>query len=215
MRAVLSVFALFAAHSVAFAQATELGFYGGVQATANSVVSGSDPGGAGSFSFPAGWRNQSLNPPTQYGLRVTWWQNDRRGWGFDFNSSAVRADAGTLAENGLTELEFSNGVNLLTVNAYRRLNQLGDLRPYVGAGIGVSIPRVEFDSGAGRTSRFQLTGPAFQVVAGASYPLGSNLSVFGEYKGSYTVNNADLDSGGSLSTVTRNGGLNIGVSLGF
>ncbi len=215
MRPMLSVFALFAATSIAVAEKAELSFYGGLRTTADSVVSGNDPGGAGDFEFLSSWRDQSSGSPMQYGVRITWWQNQTQGWGIDLNSSALLADDTTLGANGLAALEFSNGINLLTVNTYRKLKKIGDLRPYLGAGIGVSIPRVEFDSGAGRTSQFQLTGPAFQLIAGASYQLNNSVSVFGEYSGSYTLDSADLISGGTLNTVSRNSGLNVGVSLGF
>ncbi len=215
MRAILPVFALFAASSMAAADQTELSFYGGLNTTADSRVSGNDPGGAGIFNFIAGWGGITGRGSPQYGLRLTWWQNQTLGWGLDFSSTALRADPNTLTSSGLTELELSNGINLLTVNAYRRWQGTGTLRPYVGAGIGIAIPEVEFEAGGGRTSQLQLTGPAVQWVAGASYPLGGNLSVFGEYKGSFTLNNADLVGDGSFTTLTQSNGINVGISLGF
>ncbi len=215
MRAILPVLALLSSYMMAAAEQTEISFYGGMNATADSRVSGSDPGGAGLIDFFTGWVDPAASGPSQYGVRLTWWRNQSLGWGLDFSSVGSRAQQNTLAANGINELEFSNNINLVTVNAYRRWQDTGNLRPYVGAGFGLAIPKVEFEAGNGRTSQLQVTGPALQMVAGASYPIGGNLSVFGEYKGSISLNNADLVSGGEFTTVTQNNGINVGVSLGF
>lgn len=215
MHAILKAAALLI-FSVAAAQAqTELSFYGGAQSVADSMVSGSDPGGLGAFEFLANWKDVALDPNARYGVRVTWWPSDALGWGLDFDRSPVRADAATLAANGLTAFEFGNGSSQLTLNAYRRWYDGAALVPYIGAGIGVSIPRVGFDAGYGRTSRLQLSGPVVQWLAGASYPLGARWSIFGEYKGSYSANRARLSNGGRLNANILQGGVNVGMSLGF
>ncbi|MEE9389099.1 MAG: outer membrane beta-barrel protein [Paracoccaceae bacterium] len=215
MHAILTALALFAAVSTVTAEQTDLSFYSGSLSTGESRVIGNDPGGAGVLNFLTGWSNLSASPEFQYGMRVTWWQNDAQGWGLDFDSSAVQANQNQLAANGVDTLNLSNGVNLLTVNAFRRWSNAGALRPYVGAGVGVAIPKVEYGSGSGQVSQLQLTGPAVQWIAGASYPVGKNLSVFGEYKGSYSLNSIDLNNGGGLSVPTQSNGINVGVSLGF
>lgn len=216
MRSFVTTLLLISASSgAAFAQ-SELSFYGGIQSAPHSTVSGNDPGGIGLFDFTAGWEGRSLSLPPYYGFRYTRWTSDTFGWGIDFNHAKVYADDATLAASGLTRLEFSDGINILTVNAYRRFPDTGwAVIPYVGAGVGVSIPHVEVDSAGGTTFEYQLTGPAVQVVAGASYPLNDRWSVFGEYKGTYSMNNADLTNGGTLDTNIVTNALNIGVSLGF
>ena len=166
MRAFLLVLAVYAVTISAASAQAELSFYGGVQSTHDSTVTGNDPGGIGMFNFIASWKNQLLNPPSKFGMRVTWWRGRNLGWGFDLNHASIGADQTTLTANGLTALEISNGLNQLTVNAYRRWPDAGALRPYVGAGIGIAVPRIEFESGSGRASQIQLTGPAFQLVAG-------------------------------------------------
>ncbi len=215
MRAFLGVIALLAVSAMAAQAQTELSFYGGARIVANSQVVGDDPGGAGRFDFLARWREQAANPAAGFGVRITWWRDDLLGWGLDYDRSALRADGATLAENGLVAMEFGNGSSMLTVNAYRRWQEGGSLVPYIGAGVGVAVPRVEFDGGGARTSRFQLAGAAFQWVAGASYPVNDRWSVFGEYKGSFSSNLARLASGGSFNTNVLSNALNIGVSLGF
>ena len=184
MRAVAAVL-MFLAVSVAPAAAqTELSFYGGLQTAPHSRVSGADPTGIGAFDFLAAWEGRSFAAPPYYGVRLTWWKNDDWGWGLEFSHDKVYADARTLADNSLSALEFADGLNILTVNRYRQWSAFsGAFVPYVGAGIGFSLPHVEFESGGLRTSDYQLGGPAVSLVAGARYPLGDRWSVFGEYKG--------------------------------
>ncbi len=201
--------------AVATAQA-ELSIYGGAQRIADSRVSGHDPGGIGRFRFGAGWDGSSASNRPDYGLRLTWWQNQSFGWGVELNHSQVTATNQTLANNNLNTMDFSGGINLVTINAYHRWKKpTRRLSPYVGAGFGLAVPKVGFDSGGGRTSEYQMTGPAVQWVAGASYSINEGLSLFGEYKGSYSMNSADLISGGDLNTDILTSAVNIGVSLGF
>ena len=52
-------------------------------------------------------------------------------------------------------------------------------------------------------------------TAGASYDLNDQWAVFGEYQGTYSMNQIDLDSGGSLETDIITNALNLGVSFSF
>ncbi len=194
----------------------ELSIYTGWQTSPHSDVSGSDPGGVGDFDFTAGWEGNSFEAPPYYGFRGTWWRSDTLGFGVEFNHAKVYADDETLAESGFDRLEFTDGLNLLTVNVFRRFpNAPMGLSPYVGGGVGVAIPHVDVQSAGGKTFEYQLTGPAVQWVAGASFPVSERWSVFGEYKGSYSQNKADLASGGTLETNIVTNALNLGVSLNF
>ena len=113
-------------------------------------------------------------------------------------------------------MEFTDGLNTLTLNAYRRWNQqFGDFTPYVGGGVGVSVPHVEVITNTSRTAGFQITGPAATWIAGASYPINDEWSVFGEYKGTYTLNKGDLDTGGTVETNVITNAVNVGVSFSF
>ena len=216
MRGILVIFILTAVSCARAAAQTELSFYGGVQTAPHSRVSGNDPGGIGAFDFVAAWEGRSFTLPLHYGVRLTWWQSATLGWGLDFSHDKIYASNVTLVDNGLSILEFTDGLNILTINAYRRWPDRGRVfTPYVGAGLGVSLPHVEFDSGAGTTFEYQLGGPAVSVVAGANYPLTSRWSVFGEYKGTYSINKLDLVSGGTLNTNIITNTFNLGATLGF
>ena len=214
------IFVLLFAGGVARAQQaqTVISIYGGIQEPLDSRVTGNDPspGGAGAFSFIAAWEGRSLQMSPYYGWRVTRWTNGPFGWGVEFTHEKAEASAATLAANGLNMLEFTHGLNLLTLNVYYRWPETrGRLTPYVGAGAGVSIPHVEFDAGGSRTYNIQMGGPAAVVMAGASYRLNDRLSVFGEYRASYTSLDVELAGGGWLRTDIASSAFNLGVSYGF
>lgn len=132
------------------------------------------------------------------------------------NHAKVYADDETLTETGYERLEFSDGLNIITLNAYRSWQDgFGALSPYVGGGLGVSFPHVELTDGGSETFGYQLTGPAVAWIAGASLPINDSWSVFGEYKGTYSINSADLQGGGTLETNIITNAVNVGVSFNF
>lgn len=195
----------------------EFSFYTGVQESPHSRVRGNDPTGIGPFNFLATWEGRSFEMPPYYGARATWWTNDKLGFGLDFNHAKVYADAATLAGNGFSTLEFSDGINIVTANVWRRW-QSSDRAwtPYVGAGVGLSIPHVESQTtGGAKTFEYQITGPAVQWVAGVKYDINERWGLFGEYKGTYSQNDADLAGGGSLSTDILTNAINVGISFKF
>lgn len=194
----------------------ELSFYGGWQNAPHSDVTIRGDSAIADSDFVAGWEGQPFNAPPYYGLRATWWQNERFGFGVELTHDKVYADATTLAVSGLERFEFSDGLNILTVNAFRRWeDSVAGFTPYVGGGVGVAIPHVEVFDGRSRTFEYQLTGPAVAWMAGASYPITDSFSVFGEYKGTYSMNSATLDGGGTLETDILTNALNLGVSFNF
>lgn len=194
----------------------ELSVYTGFQTAPHSGVSGTDPGGIGAFDFNAKWEGKPFAAPPYYGLRATWWQSENLGFGIEFNHAKVYADSATLAASGFSRLEFTDGLNLITLNAfYRWPGAFGQLTPYVGAGVGISVPHVDVESGGGKTFEYQYTGPAAQLVAGMKYDLNAKWALFGEYKGSYSMNKADLASGGTLETNIVTNALNFGISYKF
>lgn len=105
-------------------------------------------------------------------------------------------------------LEFSDGHNLLTLNAMYRWMGLGAfsqdfisrLQPYVMAGLGIAVPHVEVTVGSDRTFEFQNTGIAAQAGTGLDVNITHWFSVFVEYRLSYAEIDADLTGGGTLKT---------------
>lgn len=214
-----SALSLCAAGALALPAAAEIEIsaYTGMQTAPHSTVSGTDPGGLGAFSIGAGWEGKSLSMPPYYGFRATIWREGGLGFGVDFNHAKVYADDATLTNNGLQTLEFTDGVNFLTANVWKRWeNPSSKWTPYVGAGIGLAIPHVEFQSLQGpKTEGYQVTGPAIQAVGGIKYSFNETWAIFGEYKGTWSKHDADLTGGGSLETTLITNALNIGISYSF
>lgn len=216
MRRLLALSLLALLTAVPAAAEFELSVYTGVQTSPHSNVKGNEPDGLGTFNFTAAWEGKSGEMPPYYGIRGTWWQPNNWGYGVEFNHAKVYADGKTKSENGFDRLEFTDGLNLLTVNVFRRFPlQTSRFLPYLGAGLGVAVPHVDVKTENSTTFEYQYTGPAVQWVAGVSYPVSDRWSVFGEYKGSYSQNSADLDGGGKIETNIVTNALNLGVSFNF
>ncbi len=206
---VAATFALTALSAAPAMAEFEIGLYGGVQTAPHSTVENSVLGD----EFVK-WKGKSFAMPPYYGIRATWWRNEAWGWGLEVNHAKVYAD--DPASHGYDRLEFTDGHNIVTANVWRRWQNDTRWTPYVGAGLGVAIPHVDVQpAGEAHTYGYQVTGPAVQLVAGASYQLNERWAVFGEYKGTYSSNKADLDSGGTLKTDIVTSALNIGVSMKF
>lgn len=187
----------------------ELSFYTGAQSAPHSIIDDSVLG-----SGRVKWLGKSFEAPPYYGLRATWWTSDTWGFGVEFNHAKVYA--ANKAALGYDTLEFTDGLNLITANVFRRFPNAGRITPYVGAGLGIAVPFVEIArAGESETEDYQLAGPAAILVIGASYELSDKWSMFAEYKGSYSINKTDVDAGGTLSTNIVTNALDFGLSYSF
>lgn len=192
----------------------QLSFYGGVQSAQPSDITIRDSE-IGNDDFTLDWEGRSFEAPPYYGIRATRWQTPSFGYGLDFAHNKVYPDDDSLPA-GYDVLELTDGLNTLTVNAYRRWAPVvGNVTPYIGGGLGLSLPHVEVTNGASETFGYQVTGPAATWIAGASMPINDQWSVFGEYKGTYSSNTADLETGGTLEADIVTNALNVGVSFDF
>ena len=196
---------------------TQLSFYGGHQSAPHSQVTGEYDSSA--FDFTAGWEGKPFAMPPYYGIRYTNWRENNWGIAVDYSHSKVYSDDETRADSGFEVLEFTDGINVLTINAVRRFQNSGNWTPYVGGGIGIAIPHVEVqvDESATKTFEFQFGGPAVQLHGGIEYSVNDSWSVFAEYKINYVMLDVDLDGPGDnfLKTNIITNALNIGVSYGF
>ncbi|HSF47099.1 MAG TPA: hypothetical protein VLA73_01905 [Burkholderiales bacterium] len=86
-----------------------------------------------------------------------------------------------------SKLEFTHGYNLFTLNLVRRSSfRAKALVAGAGAGAGIAIPYVEVGRTgwpmASRTSEYQMSGPAAQVLGGVEWHFAPHFSLFIEYK---------------------------------
>lgn len=196
--------------SVTVAQAeVQLSFYTGTQSAPHSIIDDSVLG-----EGRVKWLGKSFEAPIYAGVRATWWKSDIWGFGIEVNHAKVYSE--NKAALGYDVLEFTDGINLITANVFRRFPNAGRFTPYVGGGLGISVPHVEIQRvGESKTFEYQLTGPAAILVFGTSYEINDKWSLFAEYKGSYSMNKARVDAGGTLSTNIVTNALNIGFSYSF
>ncbi|MGE4610352.1 MAG: outer membrane beta-barrel protein [Paracoccaceae bacterium] len=196
---------------------SQLSFYGGHQSAPHSNVTGEYAGEP--FDFTAGWEGKPLAMPPYYGVRYTAWRNNNWGIALDFAHAKVYSDDETREDTGFEVLEFTDGINVLTINAVRRFQRSGKWAPYIGGGIGIAIPNIEVqvDEDAVKTFEYQYGGPALQLHGGAEYRVNYRWSMFAEYKINYVILDVDLDgpSESFLKTNIITSALNVGVSYSF
>ncbi len=192
----------------------ELSVYLGYQTAPHSRIEGDNANG--DFDELIEWDGRSGEAPPYYGIRATWWRTETLGFGLELNHTKVYGDEDDLADAGFETLELTDGLNIVTANVMRRFpDAWGVFTPYVGAGLGVAVPHVDAEDGTNDTFEYQLTGPAAMALGGVSYDINETWALFGEYKITYSSNEADLDGGGTLETDIVTNALNLGVSYRF
>lgn len=198
----------------------QISVYGGMNAVTDNDATLEF--GAASTDFDIDWDGDSFEFPPYWGLRGTYWLSGfgRPNWGVgvDFTHAKAVADLDDpVVGAAFDRLEFTNGINSLTLNGFYRAPISDRFTLYAGAGAGVSVPNVEIETLAPVTDTFeyQATGPVVQALAGADVGIWRGLSAFGEYKASYSWNDADLDGGGSFETDMLVHHFALGLSYSF
>lgn len=192
---------------------TAYSFYGGWQTAPHSVVSGTHPDDDQPYSAVFGWDGKSFAPPPYYGAKATWW-NGNTGTEIEFTHAKVYARDAERDAAGFKRFEFTDGLNLLTVNRLKRWERITrDYTPYVGAGVGFAFPHVDvLSNGDLHAYGYQVTGPAIRLIAGTSRPIKDDLSVFAEYQFTTSWNSGTLTGGGSFDTTVLTNAVNFGVT---
>lgn len=214
----ISILAIMAPAAVS-AQSWEVSLYYGEQSAPPSDITTRGDDVIPDLDFEQEWVGNSSTWPIYGGFRVTYWQTENFGYGLDWTHNKVEPKRGA-EQPGFGLLEFTDGLNTWLINAYYRWpdvveTPIGGLTPYVGAGAGLSVPGVQIRYGESYTFEYQVTGFAAGALAGVSIPLAEEWSLFGEYKVSYTQNEVDLDTGGTLTSDISTSAINVGISYQF
>jgi lipid A oxidase len=202
---------------------TQISVYGGANWNFGSDVKITRPGflGGGSETRSLDWDGGSFEMPPYWGVRGTYWLSKSSNWGFAVEYTHQKAIADIdYATDEFSHLEFTDGNNLVLLEALYRFSPMmnGTLVPYVGAGIGVTIPHVEVtfrEHEDTRTFEYQCCGLAAQIMAGLEYKLNDTWSLFTEAKLSYSHIDADLKGGGSLETDLWSPAVAVGLTYRF
>lgn len=193
--------------------------YGGYSTTDDSDIVLRQPNGTDMTVRDVRWHSEPNKMPPYHGFRSTWWFPAGHALGAMADLVYVKVIADRereVAQSGTRDgvavppveklsatfdrLEFTDGLNMLTGSMVYRLPLPGKMRPYVGVGIGASLPHAEVrrKGAAQRTFSFQLAGYVIQAFAGIEIRFGRRGSVFAEYRSSYATNTVALDDGGTL-----------------
>ncbi len=197
----------------------QLSVYGGANTNFSSKVKLDK--GAIHDSRNVDWDGKSFELPPYWGLRATYWMEKTSPWGvaLDYTHQKAYADIDFAADPIYDHLEFTDGNNIVTVNAmYRFERPESSWSYYVGGGPGIAIPSFEvtLDSDpANPTHNYQITGFAAQALAGVQYKFTQHIGVFGEGKLSYTQNDGDIKGGGTLKTDVWSPHVLAGLSYSF
>ena len=186
------------------------------------------------------WQSKAGEPPPYYSIRYTHFFDQAPGWGFNVDvlhakmisvldqDVAVQGNlAGTPVSgvdalgNTFTRLEFSDGLNIVSLNAMRRWRPFAETgegslaasSAYVSAGAGLAIPHAEIETELAATYGYQYSGPAAQIAAGFNYPVNDRFSLFTEYRFTWTNVEAQLDNGWRLETDAMSHHLNVGIAF--
>jgi lipid A oxidase len=191
--------------TVAGAPEWTFGGYGGITRTLPSVVRIAKPGQTDLTIRGFRWRGRAFKAPIYYGLRSQRWSGFAPfGAMVDFTHAKAIAQKGDTASFSGTldgkpvapkakigeffrHLEFSHGHNMLTLNGLVRLAPWwARIRPYAGAGAGISLPHTEVGirTQKKRTYEYQFAGFVGQLLAGVEIQLG-RTALFVEYKFTY------------------------------
>jgi lipid A oxidase len=151
-----------------------------------------------------------------YGGRLTYFLSRESHWGFglEFLHSKVFLDSGkslhvTGTRDGspvndtesvgdtIADFHCAHGLNYLTADTFYRFfladpgkNFIGRFQPYLGAGLGITIPHVvvQLPNEPGFED-YEFGGLGGQAIAGLSFDITKHVQLFTEYKFTY----ADLD----------------------
>ena len=203
----------------------DLSLYGGFNNAAHSSVSFKNASTSygiadGKYSVN-GWEGESFESPIYYGYRLSFYglKNTDLEFALDFNHSKVKAKS---LPGNLRRLEFTDGINTLTMNVIYNLDEVAKLSfsilPYVGAGLGIAYPHVDVEGGSGTTGKtydYQNTGLAYQIMTGFKVQLAESWKTFAEYRITFTPIEADLDGAGQLETKILNSQISIGLIYSF
>jgi len=189
---------------------SEFAVFSDIQGSPHSRVYNTNTGN----SFLSGWDGASSSWPIYAGWRYTNWQDEEWGYAINYAHTKAISTDGSSATDAYSTLEFTDGANPITLIAMRRFSYK-EFKPYVGAGLGISLPHVEVEwSGSSKTFEYQYGGPVATFLTGFSYPINKNWNYFTDYQFHYMKLNVAVD-GGRLKTNLITNALNVGVSYRF
>jgi lipid A oxidase len=204
----------------------QLGLYGGGNGVFNGDIFLKQPNGTDMTLKNVRWSGEPFDDPPYYGVRATYWpaRSPSLGVMIDYtHGKAISRRHEEVEQTGMrdgkpvparepvsatfTKIEYSHGLNFLTLNAVYRFRGLHRrIVPYFGLGMGIMTPHSEAARrGVARqdwTYRYEVSGPGFQGLAGIEWRVKpqSRFQPFTEVKLGYGRNHTELREGGWVET---------------
>ncbi len=204
----------------------QVGFYMGQSIAPRSDVTMKAPDDTDITLKNLKWKSDSFRPSPYYGGRAIDWNARVPALGVmvDYTHAKATADrTQTVSQSGrrsgkevppnepfeatFRKLEFTHGLNFLTINGvYRAAGLHRRIIPYAGIGIGFTIPFVHARlPGRPKSEEIleaQMTGIAYQVLGGIEWRVfkSDRKSVFTEYKLTYMTHDVKMRKGRGLKT---------------
>lgn len=213
MKNAIAIALLLGSTSLAVAE-TSIGIYGGLQTLPHSSTYGIHPETGDSYKKTFGFDGNSFDNPLYYGIRVVSW-DQHIGYGLEFTHAKAYANKTEATELGFNRLEFTDGLNIVTANIWKRWSSNSTYTPYVGAGAGIAVPHVDAKTANTTTYGYQLTGPAIQLTAGVEKKITNSVSTFAEYQFSYSWNEVEFENNGTMNVDLKTNALNLGLRISF
>ena len=200
--------------------------FSGYQTSPHSDILGyeniNNSGQQNSFNFNAGWLGRSLSMPPYYGLRWTKW-NQNVGWEIEFNHTKVYADTETLNKSGFEILQFTDGLNNITLNRTNKFEPKNIFLKehikysYISYGLGVIIPHVEVKASeiSDLSYGYQFGGPTLGLNFGFVMPYNKHFDFVSEYRCTASWLDVDLKNDGKLKSRIFTNALNLGVRYNY
>jgi lipid A oxidase len=212
----------------------QIGVYGGISESFDSDVTLVQPG-TNLTLYDVPWDGKSFISPPYWGARGIYWFDSSPSWGVmvDYNHAKIYSDLGATVkvsgtrdgvplngkdrvDNTFDILEFTDGLNEIYLGGTYRW-QHERWTPYAGFGVGLSFPHVEIrrTGSTVKTFEYQITGVAVEGLVGLEYRITPRVSAFGDYKLSFSSNDADVKGGGTLETDVWTNHFIFGLSYRF
>jgi lipid A oxidase len=197
--------------------------------------------GASDFElFDVTWDARPFEGTMYYGVRLTRWLPQRPAWGIGLDYTHAKAhlevdedvrtaghfdgaavDGVAPVRETIQELSFAHGLNLVTLNGFRRWqtppppgrHRSRGIDYYLGLGAGVAIPHVDATVDGVPTRGYDFGGLALRGSLGIDVAVDDHFSVVGEGTLSWVHLEVDLGGGGSLATELLVPQLTFGLAL--
>ena len=205
--------------------------FSGVSSAFNSNLHLHENNGTDLTFHDASYKTRDFESPLYYGGRLTYFLDRQSPWGFglEFFHSKVYLDEGSSVHvtgtrngapvndtepvsNTFYDFNCSHGLNYLTADTFYRFflgppdgkSFLTRIQPYLGLGLGITIPHVEVElANQPRFEEYEFGGLGVQAMAGVSFAITKHIQLFTEYKFTYAdLDKLDFSTGSTSGNIT-------------